>query len=102
MKPLAVPQIAALLWAFSLSTHIVRADPRPPDNTPNSPSQAQALPKIVDLRNAFKQWGLPIKGQLRRDTCAVFTFTGALEYALAKGTGEIGARLSEEYLVMAQ
>jgi C1A family cysteine protease len=52
----------------------------------------------VDLRATFKQWGLPIKDQGSRDTCAVFTFTGALEYALAKGTGDTGTRLSEEYL----
>src|SRR5688500_6111399 len=66
-------------------------------------SRSEALPstpapKIVDLRTQFSQWGLPIKDQGRRDTCAVFTFTGVLEYAIARGTGERGVRLSEEYL----
>jgi hypothetical protein len=52
----------------------------------------------IDLRTHFNQWGLPIKAQGARDTCAVFTFTGALEYALAKGLHQRGVRLSEEYL----
>lgn len=61
--------------------------------------RAQPAPvKAVDLRTAFFTWGLPIKPQGRRDTCAVFTFTGALEFALARGTGQNGFRLSEEYL----
>jgi len=64
----------------------------------STPAQATPLPKKVDLRAQFNQWGLPIKPQGRRDTCAVFTLTGALEYALARGTGETGLRLSEEYL----
>jgi len=68
----------------------------------STPARARAAkpytPKIVDLRAAFTQWGLPIKPQGRRDTCAVFTLTGALEYALARGTGQVGVRLSEEYL----
>ena len=61
-------------------------------------TKSAALPKSVDLRTQFRQWGLPIKPQGRRDTCAVFTLTGALEFALAQGTGERGLRLSEEYL----
>lgn len=64
----------------------------------STPAQAAPLPKKMDLRAQFNQWGLPIKSQGRRDTCAIFTLTGALEYALAKGTGETGLRLSEEYL----
>jgi len=61
-------------------------------------AQPNTAPKYVDLRGAFTQWGLPIKAQGQRDTCAVFTLTGALEYALAKSTDEKGVRLSEEYL----
>lgn len=59
---------------------------------------AKSAVKSIDLRTAFSNWGLPIKPQGRRNTCAVFTFTGALEYALARGTGQNGFRLSEEYL----
>jgi len=83
----AVPVIAALaLLCGGGSTPFVHAQPAKP-----------AL-KTVDLRWYFTKWGLPIKAQGRRDTCAVFTFTGALEFALARGTGEVGMRLSEEYL----
>jgi hypothetical protein len=53
--------------------------------------------KRVDLRPQFEQWGLSIKYQHRRDTCAVFTVAGALEFALAKVNGE-GQGLGEEYL----
>jgi hypothetical protein len=83
------------LASIPASTHVLRADPRPPDNTPGA---VKPLPQYVDLRANFAQWGLPIKPQLKRDTCAVFTFSGALEYALGKGTGGRGERLSEEYL----
>jgi hypothetical protein len=38
-----------------------------------------------------------MKSQRLRDTCAVFTVTSALEYALSKNFDE-GVRLSEEYL----
>ena len=64
----------------------------------STPAQPAELPKKIDLRPQFRQWGLPIKPQGRRDTCAVFTLTGALEYALAAGIGQSGLRLSEEYL----
>ncbi len=67
-------------------------------STPSFAQPGAAPVKSIDLRNAFSQWGLPIKPQGRRNTCAVFTFTGALEYALARGTGQNGFRLSEEYL----
>lgn len=81
------------LLSTCIQIGVARAEPLTPNSAP-----ATALPKHVDLRGAFSQWGLPIKPQLRRDTCAVFTFAGALEWALAKGTGERGVRLSEEYL----
>ena len=68
----------------------------------STPARAQTAkpyaPKTANLSLAFTNWGLPIKSQGRRDTCAVFTLAGALEYALARGTGQVGVRLSEEYL----
>ena len=51
----------------------------------------------VDLRPHFARWGLPIKKQGARNTCSVFTTTGAMEYALSKKFNR-GLRLSEEYL----
>ena len=51
----------------------------------------------VDLRPAFKKWGLDILLQGSRDTCSVFTMAGSLEYALAMKQGT-GMRLSVEYL----
>jgi hypothetical protein len=85
-------RIAILLICLFSLVAMVSADPDP------APQPTPAAPRTIDLRNAFTQWGLPIKPQGRRDTCAVFTFAGALEYALARGTGERGVRLSEEYL----
>lgn len=51
----------------------------------------------VDLRPLFARWNLSIEHQRQRDTCAVFTVTGALEFALAKDLGQ-GIGLGEEYL----
>jgi hypothetical protein len=51
----------------------------------------------VDLSPEFARWKLSMKSQLRRDTCAVFTVTGALEYGLSKNL-DYGVRLSDEYL----
>lgn len=81
-----------LLSVFLASGRSVWADPAP--DAPEKP----AAPRAIDLRGEFTQWGLPIKPQGHRDTCAVFTFTGALEFALARGTNRRGIRLSEEYL----
>ncbi|HEX8463750.1 MAG TPA: hypothetical protein VF627_03960 [Abditibacterium sp.] len=64
------------------------------------PTQAQtgaSQPLEVDLSPLFERWSLSLKAQRMRDTCAVFTVTGALEFALSKNLGE-GVRFSEEYL----
>jgi hypothetical protein len=49
------------------------------ESTPGQPS----LPPSVDLRPAFKEWGVSLRLQGGRGTCSVFTLTGAIEYALA-------------------
>lgn len=51
----------------------------------------------MDLRPKFKQWGLPPRSQGSRPTCSVFTFVGALEFALAQHRN-VGERLSVEFL----
>jgi hypothetical protein len=51
----------------------------------------------VDLRPAFAKWGLVQRVQGKRNTCSVFTVTGALEYAVASKTGHT-PRLSVEFL----
>jgi hypothetical protein len=51
----------------------------------------------VDLRPAFEKWGLGPRVQGKRNTCSVFTVTGALEYALASKTDH-ATRLSVEFL----
>lgn len=58
---------------------------------------ATNLPASVDLRPAFKQWGLPVRSQGSRGTCSVFTMTGALEFALAR-QHHAGTVLSVEFL----
>jgi C1A family cysteine protease len=59
--------------------------------------QPKPLPPQIDLSPAFEHWNLPIKYQNMRDTCAVFTVTGGIEFALSKTMNE-GVNLSEEYL----
>jgi hypothetical protein len=62
-----------------------------------APSQQFIAPPEMDLSPAFATWGLGVKSQRRRDTCAVFTITGALEYGLARSLDD-GVPMSEEYL----
>lgn len=91
--------LAGCIWSTPVLGAPSTPAPVQPKAAQPAPGEAVKTPvKYVDLRTAFSGWGLPIKSQGRRDTCAVFTFTGALEYALARGTGQNGFRLSEEYL----
>jgi Papain family cysteine protease len=55
------------------------------------------LASAIDLRPAFRKWGLPLRLQGSRGTCSVFTMTGALEYALASSQ-QTGTVLSVEFL----
>jgi hypothetical protein len=55
------------------------------------------LPSAVDLRPAFKQWGLPLRSQGSRGTCSVFAMTGGIEFALASQR-QAGTVLSVEFL----
>ena len=61
---------------------------------PASPPHVEAP---CDLRPAFSNWGLALRLQGERGTCSVFTFTGALEYALAHRQQQ-GTVLSVEFL----
>jgi len=63
-------------------------------STNEAPDFAQSS---VDLRPKLEGWGLKARNQGSRPTCSVFTFTGALEFAVAKAQGR-GERLSVEYL----
>ncbi len=59
-------------------------------------AHAQA-PDSVDLSPRFESMGLSPKRQGARNTCSVFTLSGALEFAVSARRGT-GTRLSEEYL----
>lgn len=58
---------------------------------------AGSVPSSIDLRPTFEKWGLGPRVQGKRNTCSVFTVTGALEYALAGKTNH-ATRLSVEFL----
>jgi len=64
---------------------------------PDKPSAPQQLPAQVDLRPRLKDWGLAPRSQGDRPTCSVFTFTGALEFAVARARKH-GERLSVDFL----
>jgi hypothetical protein len=51
----------------------------------------------VDLRPRFEHWDLSPRAQGDRNTCSVFTVTGAVEFALAEKQGH-ATRLSVEFL----
>jgi hypothetical protein len=51
----------------------------------------------VDLRPAFREWGLVERRQGSRGTCSAFTLAGAIEFAVAKRQGHT-PRLSVEFL----
>jgi hypothetical protein len=55
------------------------------------------LPAGVDLRPVLEEFGLTACRQGARNTCSVFTMTGALEFAVAKRQGHC-PRLSVEFL----
>ena len=58
---------------------------------------ARTLPDAVDLRPAFKEWGLVARQQGNRGTCSVFVLTSALEFAAASKQHH-GERFSVEFL----
>ena len=64
---------------------------------PGGSPDTNSLASTVDLRPAFKKWGLGPRLQGKRGTCSVFTVAGALEYALANKQGR-GTQLSVEFL----
>ncbi|MCC6445699.1 MAG: hypothetical protein IT210_19870 [Armatimonadetes bacterium] len=55
------------------------------------------LPASVDLRRAFRRWGLNQRQQGARGTCSVFAVVGGLEYAVARKRRK-GQALSVEFL----
>jgi hypothetical protein len=92
-RTIAVCLVPLLVPVFALATATIA----PNAAHAQSESPRLATPPEVDLSSAFAAWGLGLKSQRRRDTCAVFTITGALEYGLARSLDD-GVRLSEEYL----
>ncbi|HNS19938.1 MAG TPA: DUF2961 domain-containing protein [Sedimentisphaerales bacterium] len=60
-------------------------------------TQGGPLADSIDLRPAFEKWQLARRVQGKRNTCSVFTVTGAIEYAMASQTGHT-PRLSVEFL----
>lgn len=65
------------------------------------PAAAAAVLKqplaLIDLRPRLEAWGLTARSQGSRPTCSVFTFTSALEFAVAQAR-QSGERLSVEFL----
>jgi len=64
--------------------------------TPAGPSPV-AMADHVDLRPIFDHWDFPLRAQGDRNTCSVFTITGAIEFALAERQTH-ATRLSVEFL----
>lgn len=65
---------------------------------PLSPVSAdEPAPALIDLRPRLAAWELPARSQGGRPTCSVFTFTGALEFAVARSRNR-GERLSVDFL----
>ena len=62
--------------------------------------QDPVLQPEVDLRPRFREFGLEVKNQGRRPSCAVFAIVSALEYQNARLSAR-SEKLSEEYLVWA-
>ncbi len=86
-----------LLCLVALGVSLVTSDKAAAE--PAKPADVKKTEKVDsrDLRPFFKRWGLKARAQGDRDTCSVFTMTGAIEYALAK-QGRRGPRLSIEFL----
>ncbi|MDH4241659.1 MAG: DUF2961 domain-containing protein, partial [Phycisphaerae bacterium] len=64
---------------------------------PDISTATDSLANEVDLRPAFKKWGLGPRLQGKRSTCSVLTVAGAMEYALASKRDR-GMQLSVEFL----
>jgi len=89
-----IPIALFLVGALALSAVSgVRAQ----EERTSAPRNRRPLPKSVDLRPSFQQWGLGTRQQGTRGTCSVFALTAALEYAVARKQGR-GTRLSVEFL----
>src|SRR5579859_1689842 len=94
MQPLRSPRwldgcqwilpLLAVLQAFAGEPAPVSADSNP-------------LPATADLRPSFEAYAFERSQQGARNTCSVFTLTGALEFAIARRQGH-SPRLSVEYL----
>ena len=68
-----------------------------PEPATKAPEHTVSLPAAVDLRPAFKKWGLVTRVQGNRPTCSAFTLTGGIEFAVASQQGQ-GTPLSVEFL----
>jgi len=81
-----------VLVAGLLLSQVLLAAPLPGGSPDADPPASD-----IDLRPAFKKWELGPRLQGKRNTCSVFTVTGALEYALASKRGR-STQLSVEFL----
>src|SRR5690349_13316120 len=81
----------ALILSCLLALEAGAGEPAPGSADSNS------LPAAVDLRPSFAAYAFDRSQQGARNTCSVFTLTGALEFAIARRQGH-SPRLSVEFL----
>jgi len=93
----AIQLFAVALICPGLFTFQARAEELTISTNASATSGAATLPDTVDLRSHFENWGLERRNQGKRNTCSVFTMTGALEYAAASKRHH-GERFSVEFL----
>jgi len=82
------------ILSMSLFLSLLCSPARPDDSAGSAPEN---LPAAADLRPVLAQFGFTARRQGGRNTCSVFTMTGALEFAIAKRQGHC-PRLSVEFL----
>ncbi|MEN6429179.1 MAG: DUF2961 domain-containing protein [Phycisphaerales bacterium] len=85
------PMVHRVLCSAVLATGLFISQDAP------AATQGGPLADSIDLRPAFEQWQLERRVQGKRNTCSVFTVTGAIEYAVASRTDR-PTRLSVEFL----
>ena len=78
--------VPAFLLLLSLASVTVSAEPQP-----------GPIAESVDLRSSLDELGVQLRPQGTRGTCSVFTFTAAIEFAMAK-SGRPEPCLSVEFL----
>jgi hypothetical protein len=89
------PRAVKAILSMTLLTTLL-CSPAPADDA-SAGSATDNLPATADLRPVLEHYGFTARRQGGRNTCSVFTMTGALEFAIAKRQGYC-PRLSVEYL----